>query len=388
MGSGVNGRGLSRYAAWPLLCALFWLTACGDEKSQAEKAPKPPSVIVAEATSQTVPVRREFVGNTAAVKRVEIRAKVQGYLEERPFTEGADVKKGDILFVIDQRPFQAALEKNKADLEQNQAVLKFAKEQVKRYKSLSEQNAASVQKYESVQSQELEATSAVKASEAAVKNAQLDLDYTTITAPMDGRIGQTLVNIGNLVSEEDTLLTTLVQLDPIYAYFSPSEAEYQEIQSFQAEGTLKFTMILAGGKAYPHQGKLDFVDNHVDVQTGTIKMRAVFPNAEKTERPGQYIKVQIGLGENSDAILVPAPAIGEDEAGHYLFVGGKDNKVERRSVKLGAAFQDQYVIEDGVKAGENVIVKGLQKVHGNQVVNAELAAKDGSKKADQEKTTQ
>jgi multidrug efflux system membrane fusion protein len=224
-----------------------------------------------------------------------------------------------------------------------------------------------------VQSLELAAVGKVKASEAAVKNAQLELDYTTITAPIDGRIGHALVNVGNLVSEEVTLLTTLVQLDPIYVYFSPSNAEYQEIQSYQAKGQLKFTMILAGGEAYPHQGELDFVDNQVDVKTGTIKMRAVFANPEKTERPGQYVKVQIRLGENSDAILVPAPAIGEDEAGHYLFVVAKDNKAERRRIKLGAAFQDQYVIEDGLEVGEKVIVKGLQKVHGGQVVNAQSA---------------
>jgi len=369
----MDWRILKRSSVWALLSMPIFLTACDDSKPTAAKAPTP-KVEIAEAVTAKVPLMREFVGTTAAIKLVEVRARVQGYLQERPFTEGADVKKGEVLFVIDQRPFQADIQKATAELEQNQAELTFAQEQADRYKTLYSDNVTSAQNYETVQRQALEAAGAVKASEAALTNAQLDLEYSTITAPIEGRISNTQVSIGNLVSAENTLLTTLVQLDPIYAYFNPSEAVYDEIAAHQADEPLKVSMILANGAAHAHQGTIDFVDNRVDPDTGTIKMRAVVPNPDKTQRPGQYVKVQLELGEDDDAILVPAPAVAADEAGHHVFVLDKDDKVERRNVKLGTAFKDQYVIDDGVKAGERVVVKGLQKVRAGEQVEVTQAA--------------
>lgn len=368
-----------RWPVWVLLCVPPLLTACEDGKPKAAQAPMR-KVEVAEAAAARIPLTREFVGTTAAIKLVEIRSKVKGYLEERRFTEGTDVKKGDVLFVIDQRPFLAEVEKTQADLEQYRAKLTFAEQQLERYKKLAAGSVASVQKYESVKSDALQATGEVAASQAALKNAQLDLEYTTITAPIDGRISDTQVNIGNLVSAEDTLLTTLVQLDPIYVYFSPSEAAYQDMAPYQAKRPLKVSMLLASGAAYPHQGTVDFVDNRVDTRTGTIKMRAVLPNPDKTQRPGQYVKVRVTLTEDHEAILVPAQSVAEDEAGHYLFVVDKDGKVERRKVKLGPTHAHHYVIDDGVKAGEQVVVRGLQKIHGGQRVEVTHAAKTGAEK--------
>jgi len=380
MRSKMGWRTRKRSSVWALLPIPILLTACDESKPTAAKAP-PPKVEVAEAAAAKVPIIREFVGTTAAIKLVEIRARVQGYLDERPFTEGADVSKGEVLFVIDQRPFQAEIQKATAELEQDQAEFTFAQEQADRYKTLYSDNVTSTQNYETVQRQALEAAGAVKASQAALTNAKLDLEYTTITAPIDGRISNTQVSVGNLVSAENTLLTTLVQLDPIYAYFNPGEAVYDEIAAYQAKGPLKVSMILANGAVHDHQGTIDFVDNQVDANTGTIKMRAVVPNPEKTQRPGQYVKVQVTLGEDSDAIVVPAPAVAADEAGHYVFVIDKGDKVERRNVKLGTAFKDQYVIDDGVKAGERVVVKGLQKVRAGEqveVAQAATAETDGS----------
>ena len=368
MGIKAIGQGTARYAVWSLLLAFAALTACKHEAEKAQKPAPPPSVSVAEATAAAVPLVRQFIGNTAAVKMVKIRAKVEGYLDQRSFTEGTEVKSGDVLFVIDQRPFQAALDEANANLEQNKAALKFAQEQVTRYKKLAAENAASVQRYESAQSEELEAAGAVKSNEASVRTAQLNLDYATITAPFDGRIGDALVHVGDLVSAEDTLLTTLVQLDPIYVYFSPSDADYQEIQAYQAKGPLKVEMILAGDRVYPQDGKIDFVANQVDVATGTIKMRAVFANPDKSLRPGQYVQVRITLGENADSVLVPASAVSEDEAGHFVFVVDKDDKAARRDVKLGPAYKDQYVVAEGLKAGERVVTEGVQKVRGGEAV--------------------
>lgn len=386
MQSKMDWRILKRAPVWALLSMPIFLTACDDSKPTAAKAPTP-KVEVAQATVAKVPLMREFVGTTAAIKLVEIRAKVQGYLDERLFTEGADVNKGDVLFVIDQRPFQAEIKKAKAELEQNQAELTFAQEQADRYKTLHSENVTSTQTYEDIQRQALEATGAVKASEAALTNAQLDLEYTTITAPIDGRISNTQVNVGNLVSAENTLLTTLVQLDPIYAYFNPSDAVYDEIAAYQAQGPLKVSVVLANGAVHTQQGTIDFVDNRVDADTGTIKMRAVVPNPDKTQRPGQYVKVQVRLGENRDAIVVPAPAVAADEAGHHVFVVDKDDKVERRNVKLGTAFKDQYVIDDGVKAGELVVVKGIQKVRAGEQVEVTRAATAEADTAGQESKT-
>lgn len=374
-----------RNPVWGLLCIPLFLTACDDGKPKAKLAPKH-KVEVAEAADTQIPLTKEFVGTTAAIKLVEIRAKVQGYLQERSFIEGTDVKKGDVLFVIDQRPFQANVDRYKADLEQNEAKLTFAKEQLVRYKKLAQDKFASVQKYQSMQSKALQAAGEVAASKAALKNAELALQFTTIYAPIDGRISNTQVNIGNLVSAEDTLLTTLVQLDPIYVYFSPSEAVYQDMAPYQAKGSLKVSMVLASGVTYPHQGTVDFVDNQVETSTGTIKMRAVFPNPDKTQRPGQYVKVKVTLTEDHDAILVPAQAVAEDEAGYYLYVVDRDDKLERRNIKLGPIHKDHYVIDDGVKAGEKVVVRGLQKVHGGEYVDVTQAAKTGAETTASEKT--
>lgn len=369
-----------RRPAQALLGLALLLAACDDGGTQAQQqtASPAPKVEVAEATSAQIPLTRAFVGTTAAIKLVEVRAKVQGYLEERRFTEGADVKKGDVLFVIDQRPFQAEVERSKGDLEHNQAQLTFAQQQLDRYGKLEADSFASVQRLESVQSDALQAAGDVTASQAALRNAQLDLEYSTITAPIDGRIGNTLVNIGNLVSAENTLLTTLVQLDPLYVYFSPSEAAYQEMVPYQAKAPLPVSIVLATGAAYPHTGTIDFVDNQVDAGTGTILMRAVVPNPDKAQRPGQYVQVQVTLTDQHQAILVPAQAVALDEAGHYLFVVDKDDKVERRNVKLGPLHQGSYVVDEGVKAGDRVVVSGLQKIRGGEQVEVTQAATAGA----------
>ena len=366
----------------PVLPLALLAAACDEGATTAKPAPDP-KVEVAEATQAKIPLTKEFVGTTAAVKLVEVRAKVQGYLHERPFTEGADVKAGDVLFVIDQRPFQAEVDRITAELEQNKAQLTFAQQQLERYKKLSDDSFASVQKFESVQSDALTAQGEVAASQAELRSAELDLEYSSITAPIDGRISNTLVNVGNLISEADTLMTTLVQLDPIYIYFSPSEAAYQEMAPYLTKSPLKVSLGLATGVNHPYEGRIDFVDNHVDAATGTIKMRAVIPNPDKTQRPGQYVDVTVLLTDDHDAVLVPAPAVAEDEAGHYLFVVDKDNKAERRSVRVGALYKDRYIVNDGVKPGDRVIVKGIQKVHGGKPVDVVTPDAPAAKSSDQ-----
>ncbi|MEM7225665.1 MAG: efflux RND transporter periplasmic adaptor subunit [Pseudomonadota bacterium] len=353
--------------------ALALLGACDDKSAKSEKAAAPPAptVVVAPVVQETVPLVRQYVGVTQAVKTVDVRSKVEGYLEEREFTEGADVKTGDVLFVIDQRPFKAAVEQSQADVNKNEANLAFAKKQVERYKPLVEKQDVSKQTFDGIVTQEKAAEAALAQSQAELKNAELNLGYTTIMAPIDGRIGETLVNIGNLISVNDTLMATLVQLDPIYVIFSPSETQFLEIQKYKAKGQLEYSIVLADKSTYPQKGKLDFVDNQVDQPTGTLRLRAVFPNPNKALLPGQYAEVQVQLADQADTLVVPAPAVGENEGGNYVFVVTKDNKVEQRQVKLGEEYKTGRVVESGLKAGERVVVEGIQKVHDGQVVKVE-----------------
>ena len=338
---------------------------------------------MAPATQETVPLLHHYVGTTAAVKSVDLRAKVEGYLEQRPFTEGSDVAQGDVLFVIDQRPFQAELDRSQAEANQNKADLEFAEKEVKRYEPLVPQGAASKEQLDSVQSQAKAAQAALKASEAAIRNAQLALGYTTITAPIDGRIGRTLVNVGNLVTPGETLLANLVQLDPIYVYFSPSETDFLTLESYRKRGKLGLSIDLADGSRYGQSGNIDFVDNTVDPTTGTIKLRAVFANPDKALRPGQYVELQVKLTERSNTVVVPAPAVAQDQAGFHVFVVSKDGKAEQRPVTIGDLYEGKRVIDKGLKAGEQVIVKGLQKVRDGAPVTVTHAATDAGQKATQ-----
>ncbi|MDJ0513916.1 MAG: efflux RND transporter periplasmic adaptor subunit [Methyloceanibacter sp.] len=361
---------------WLALCLPLLLAGCDDGSSTAAESPKQ-KVEVATATTAEIPLVQEFVGQTAAVKLVDVRAKVQGYLTERPFVEGSDVTKGDVLFVIDQRPFQAEVDQNKADLEQNQGRLDFAQEQLKRYETLKDEGTASVQKFESTRAEAIEAAGQLAASQAALQNAQLNLDYATIKAPIDGRVSNTLVNVGNLVSAENTLLTTLVQLDPIYVYFSPSDQAYQKMVPFQEKGALKVSMVLSSGETFPHQGKIDFVDNQVDPNTGTLKMRAVIPNPDKTQRPGQFVTAKVTLADQHKVVLIPAKSVAQDEGGHYVYTVDKNDKVNRQSVTIGPEYKASYVIEKGLKPGDRVVLTGLQKVHAGAQV--EVITADGNK---------
>ena len=375
-----------------LLLPALLLQACEEDKSKSQaKTAAPTKVGVAEARQETVPLMREFVGNTEAVKTVDVRSKVQGYLAERKFTEGSLVKEGDVLFIVDQRPFEADLAKSKAELAQNQASLNFALKEVKRYEPLFKTGDVAQKKMQEIQEQANAAKAAVDASKAAVTSAELDLEYSSIVAPIDGRIGRAIIDIGNLVTVGNMVLTTIVQIAPIYVYFSPSEAQYLEIEKYRAQGPVEVTMSLADGSTFGEDGTLDFVDNVVDQSTGTIKLRAVFPNAQETQRPGEYAKIHVRLSERPNTIVIPAKAVSENEAGYFVLVVGADNKIETRSVTLGSTYKDQRVVESGLKQGEKVVVEGLQKVSSGETVApyaiaAKAATADGSKAKDETKS--
>jgi RND family efflux transporter MFP subunit len=311
-----------------------------------------------------VPIYQEFVGNLKAVEEVEIRARVEGYLIKRAFQDGADVQRGDLLFVIDTREYEAELERAQAQLAKDRAALAYARSQVGRYTPLTEQDLAAEDTLDNWRTAVKERAGAVKAGEAAVKLARLNLSYCTIRAPLSGRIGRRLVDVGNLVGAEDeTLLATIVQMDPIYVYFSPSERQLPQITQKNREGRLQVRVTLPGGGNYPHPGKLDFIDNRVDPQTGTITMRAVIPNLEKILVPGQYVNVRLLLGERPQALLVPERAVGTDQRGSYVFVLGPENIVEQRYVQTGPTYPDNLLLIDkGLKKGEQVVVEGILRL--------------------------
>lgn len=352
-----------------LLCSLFLLFGGCEKKQKAPPAAAPPEVTVEKVVLQTVPVHLDYVATTKSVKTVDIRARVEGFLEERRFVEGADVKKGDIIFVIEKAPYQAELEGSLAQLAQDKASLSFALDQVKRYKPLAEKDFVTQEALEDYETKAREAAAAVNADLAKIKQNRLNLGYCTMYAPLDGRIGRTLVNVGNLVGAgEDTKLATIVQLDPLYAYFSPSEKDLRLILKYRQEKDIPVNIILSDGSTQVHPGKVDFIDNMADPQANTINMRAVIPNPEKTLLPGIYVQASLFLCDVPDTPLISEKAIAEDQTGMYVYVVGQDNKVEKRLVKVGFLYKHRKIIWKGLKAGDRVITEGLQMVRPGMVV--------------------
>jgi membrane fusion protein (multidrug efflux system) len=331
-----------------------------------------PMVTVAEVKKERVPVYLEYVSNTVSKKTVDIRARVEGFLEKRYFTEGDDVKKGALLYVIDKRPFEASLLQAKGQLDKDLAALKYAREQVARYKPLAEKDYVSQENYDNYVTQAAELEAAVEADRGSVKQAELNLSWCTMRAPFSGRIGRTLVNVGNLVGAggQDTKLATLVMLDPIYAYFSPADEELQRILKYMNENELKAELTLTDGTVYDHKGTLNFVDNEVNNQTSTIAMRVTVPNPDKLLMPGVYVDLKLYLDE-TDALLIPQKAIGEDQSGQYVMIVGSNDVVKKSYITTGAAYDNNVWVTKGVKEGEEVIVDGLQAAREGTAVNTQ-----------------
>ena len=359
--------------------AGFALSGCKKEKKQAY-TPPPPTVSVEEVVLQTVPVHLKYVATTDSIKTVDIRARVEGFLEERRFVEGADVNKGDIIFVIEKAPYEAQLEMSLAQLAKDKAALSFANDQVKRYKPLAEQDFVTQESLDDYVTQAREAAAAVKSDLAQIKQNRLNLGYCTMYSPLNGRIGRTLVNVGNLVGAggQDTKLATIVQLDPLYVYFSPSEKDLRLIMKYRQETDMPVDIILSDGTKHPYPGKVDFIDNTADPKANTINMRVVISNPQKTLLPGIYVQADLFLCDVPDTPLISEKAIGEDQTGSYVYVVGKENKVEKRIVEVGFVYKHQKIIWKGLKAGEKVIVGGLQMIRPGMAVQPKAAGEDPS----------
>jgi membrane fusion protein (multidrug efflux system) len=367
-----------------LIVALSGLVATAVTGCKKEgPAGAPPEVYVADVVQKDVPVYMELVGQTRGSQDVEIRARVEGYLDRVAFTEGTFVSKGALLYQIDPLPLEAALANAKANLATAQARLQKSNTDVNRLTPLAKQQAVSQQELDNALSAQDAAKAQVDAMKAAADKAALDLGYTHITSPIDGLVGTTQVKAGNLVGRgESTLLTTVSQVDPILFRAGISEAEYLKVaKRILEEGGLKATrqrpevdLILADGTVHRHKGFIDTIERAVDPTTGTLAIQFTFPNPERLVRPGQYGRVR-GVNEmKKEALLVPQRAVIELQNLYSLAVVGAGNKVEFRNVKVGPRVDGLWVIEEGLKPGEKVVVEGLQKVRDGMVVSPKAAA--------------
>ncbi len=362
--------------------AIFMLSGCA-RKTPAAVPPPPPVVTVAQPVVREVTDYDEFPGRVEALKSVDIRARVGGYLDRIFFQPGADVKEGDVLFQIDPRPFQANLDQAKAQLAQAQAALREREIEASRLTELLKTQAASPIETDRALAQRDAARAAVQAAQAAVEQAQLDLDYSTVKAPVSGRVSRNYVDVGNLViggQGQPTLLTRIVTLDPIYAYFNVDEQTVLRVRSSILQGEMKnyqettipVYLGLASDEGFPMKGRIDFVENRLDPETGTLTVRAIFDNKGtgivRMLSPGMFARIRLQIGVPYTAVLVPERALGSDQGQRYLLVVDEKNVVEHRSVKMGSLHDGLRVIEKGLSPHEWVITHGLQRVRPGLVV--------------------
>lgn len=365
------------------LCVVVLVAVSACAKEAPPVAPPPPEVLVAEPIQRDVPVSMELVGQAVGFQDVEIRARVEGFLETMAFSEGSLVRKGQLLYRIDPKPLQAAVANAKANVATWQARLEKGKNDVARLTPLAAQQAVSQQELDNAVAQKDAAVAQVDAQKAALEKAEFDLGYTTITAPIDGLIGTTKVKAGNLVGRgESTLLVTISQIDPILFRAGIAEAEYLRIarraQEQKQSGAARpepvpIQLILADGTVHPYTGGLDAVERNVDTTTGTIALQVKFPNPNRLVRPGQFGRLKFDIDVKKGALLLPQRAVQELQNLYSIAVVGPDNKVSFRNVKVGPREGSLWVIEDGLKAGERVVVEGLQKIREGALVSPKPA---------------
>jgi RND family efflux transporter MFP subunit len=363
--------------SWLLVLAGFGLFGC--EQKQATQAPPPPTVTVAKPVKKEIVEWLYFTAQTQAVDTVSITPRVTGYIDNITFKEGDIVDLGDLLFVIDPRPYQAALDQAKAQLVQGQAQQKLNDANLARASDLLAKNVIAKQDFDTTAAQKYVADAQVVANQAAVEQAQLNLDFTQIRSPIHGRIGAQLVNRGNLVQANSTQLTTLVSIDPIYAYFYVDERSVLRYQAAvkagkmasSSQATLPVRLQLENEKGYTHLGVIDFINNSFDPSTGTLQMRGRFPNLDGFLLPGEFGSVQIAGSPRYEAVLVADRAIGSDQDQKYVVIVQPDGLTKYQKVELGPIVDGLRVVQSGLQGDETVVVEGIGKVRPNSKVSAE-----------------
>lgn len=366
-----------------LLMGALALSACEAKPVAPPPPPPPPAVTIAKPVVRKVIQWDEYTGRLAARETVEIRARVNGYLQTVNFRDGQIVQKGELLFVIDPRPYEAVLKTAKAEVTQVLTRLELAKNDLERAEQLLKTKAISTEEFDTRSKAVREAEAAVEAARARVDAAALDVEFTQITAPITGRIGRTLIDPGNLITGgagTSTLLTTIVSLNPIHCYFDANEQAYLRYVRLNASGkrvssrevATPVFVGLSDEEGFPHVGHMDFVDNQIDPATGTMRGRAILDNDDMTLTPGLFVRVRLlGSGE-FEAIQIPDEAIGTDQAQRFVFVVKPDNTVEHRQVTVGEMIDGLRVITEGLNPEDAIIIEGLQRARTGEAVTPTL----------------
>lgn len=352
-----------------LLFLLFLPLSCG--KSQSPASPTAVEVTAVRIEPRNIPVVFSFIGQTESSRVIEIRTRVEGIIIERKFTEGDVVKKDSLLFRIDPRPLEAKLEKAKGALAQEEASLSNARRNYERLMPLAEKNAVSKKDFDDARSSMEKADASVRAEKANVREAELNLAYTNITAPITGKTGRALKQEGSLVTTgSDSLLTSISQLDPIYVYFNISQNERLKLREEISKKTLilprdediDVELVLADSKVYPVTGRMNFAETNVNTETGTLRIRAVFANPKWQIFPGEFVRVKLRGAVRPNAIVVPQRAVLQGQKGKFVYVVGSGSKAEIRQVEVGQWYEDTWIVMSGIVSGDTVIVDGALKL--------------------------
>jgi membrane fusion protein, multidrug efflux system len=360
--------------------ALLMTSGCGGSGGSAQSAPPPPQVSVAQVLEKTVKDWDEFTGRLQAVETVEIRPRVSGYIDKVAFTEGSQVKRGDLLFVIDPRPYKADADRAAADVKRYKTALELARIELGRVQRLKDSGAVSEEELDERKSTLAQTEANVAGAEAALEAANLNLNFTQVTSPIAGRASRAEVTRGNLVTggiNGGTLLSSVVSMDPMYLYFDADEQSYLRYSQMARSGehsssrdSAKPVQVgLANEEGFPHTGTVDFVDNQLNPQTGTIRARAVLQNKDGLYTPGLFARVQLLASSEYSAILIDDRAVNTDQSQKYVFVLGPGNVIEYRRVKLGRIIDGLRVVREGLKSGDAIVVNGAQRVHPGITVN-------------------
>jgi membrane fusion protein, multidrug efflux system len=407
----IRGIGLIFVALFPLLGACASSDSTGDATAPAQDQPAVP-VDVAKVTNQTVPIELQAVGSVQAYSTVNVTSQVSGPLDSVHFKEGQTVQEGDLLFVIDRRPFQAALDQAEAELQKQRALLnqaradlvkdqaqeKTAQVEAKRYASLLEKGVVTKEQYdqERTNAETLEASvkadraaigsavESVKSQQAAVESAKLQLSYTSIFAPISGLTGAFLVQPGNIVQADTTVLVVINQIRPIYVAFSVPEQHLEQIRGYMAKGKPKVVARPSGGEGEPVEGELTFMDNTANPSTGTIGLKGTFPNTRQLLWPGQFVNVVLTLAQQTGALVVPSQAVQTSQTGEYVYVVKPNMTVESRSVTVDRTVGSLAVISKGLRLGEQVVTDGQLRLF----PGAKVEIRNGASASDQQEASQ
>jgi len=355
------------------IAGLALLAGC--TKPQAQTAPPPTEVTVIEVAPKPVALYNDYVAQTHAPETIEIRSQVTGLLERQAFADGAKVKKGDPLYVIDRRPFEAQAAQAKAGVAQAKANLVNAKQNLARNGRLIAEKAVSQQDYDNAVAQEGASVALVEAQSALLRNAELNLEFATVRAPRDGHMSRSEVKPGALITAQQTLLTTLYSSDPMYVYFTISEDRLLELRKAPTTPDKKtpFHIKLADGTDYAMTGRLDFVDAAIDQKSGTLQVRISVPNPERLLRPGLFVRVAVPVVDTKEAICIPQQAVQELQGTKSVFVVGADGKAEARTIVATRRLGNEWVVVSGLAAGEKVVVEGISKIRPGMPVKPVVA---------------